>query len=182
MGKKVAVAGAGLVVLALLGQLIFNRVYNFPKQVEYGVSFSPKYAKYLQLDWKKIYLAMLDEANIKLLRLPTYWDEIEATASADNFSDTDFMLDEAGKKNAKVLLVLGVRQPRWPECHIPKWAKELSVAQRKQKILQFIRKVLERYEDKNQIFAWQVENEPFLRFFGEGCVDPDKAFLKQEVS
>ena len=129
MGKKVLVAGLGFVVLVLLGQLIFNYIYNFPKQVEYGVTFSPQYAKYLGLNWKEIYIKMLDELKVDRLRLPSYWEDIEKQRGNFNFEDEDFMLDEAGKRGAKIILVVGVRQPRWPECHLPSWAMSLSLEQ-----------------------------------------------------
>jgi hypothetical protein len=53
--------------------------------------------------------------------------------------------------------------------------------ERKQKTLDFIQKVVERYKDNDSIWAWQVENEPTLDSFGE-CDDADINFLKQEVN
>ncbi|TSC88039.1 MAG: Uncharacterized protein G01um10147_270 [Microgenomates group bacterium Gr01-1014_7] len=181
MGKKVLVAGLGFVVLVLLGQLIFNYIYNFPKQVEYGVTFSPQYAKYLGLNWKEIYIKMLDELKVDRLRLPSYWEDIEKQRGNFNFEDEDFMLDEAGKRGAKIILVVGVRQPRWPECHLPSWAMSLSLEQKRAKILQFVQQVVERYKNNDAIEAIQVENEPFLPYFGENCDKGDKRFLKTEV-
>ena len=148
----------------------------------FGVTFSPKYAKYLKLDWRKTYLETLDELKVKNLRLPTYWDVLEKDKDKYDFTETDFMVDQASKRGARIILVVGARQPRWPECHIPSWAKSLSMEERKQKVLEFIEKVVERYKNRSEIWAWQVENEPLLGSFGEGCDSPDKDFLKQEVS
>jgi hypothetical protein len=41
--------------------------------------------------------------------------------------------------------------------------------------------VVERYKDRPEIVAWQVENEPLLDWFGE-CPQGDEEFLKKEVS
>lgn len=171
----------GIFVLAFLGQTIFNATYKFPQKITYGVTFSPKYAEYLSLDWKQIYIESLDELNIKNLRLPTYWSDIEKKMEEFNFEDVDFMIDEAEKRGAKVILVVGFRQPRWPECYIPFWARRLGLKEKRANILQFIQKTIERYEDREIIWAYQIENEPFLMFFGEDCDKGDEVFLKTEV-
>ena len=44
-----------------------------------------------------------------------------------------------------------------------------------------VQKVLERYKDNKSVWAWQVENEPFLTAFGEGCSFLDKKFLEREL-
>lgn len=146
----------------------------------FGVTFSPRYAEYLGLDWQKTYLQALDNLKVRNLRIPSYWDVLEPEEKKFSFAETDFMLNEASKRGARMIVVVGIRQPRWPECHIPSWAKKLPVSERQQKLLQFIGRVVDRYRDKPQIWAWQVENEPLLSF-GEGCDSPDQSFLKQEM-
>ncbi|MEK7120544.1 MAG: hypothetical protein AAB840_00445, partial [Patescibacteria group bacterium] len=46
----------------------------------------------------------------------------------------------------------------------------------------FIEAVVIRYKGSPTISAWQVENEPLLRFFGRGCDTPDASFLREEVA
>ncbi|MCR4306119.1 MAG: cellulase family glycosylhydrolase [Candidatus Daviesbacteria bacterium] len=150
-------------------------------RIKYGVSFSPKYAGYLGLDWQQTYTQILDELKIKNLRIPGYWDALELEEGKYDFSETDFMLSEANKRGVKVILVVGIRQPRWPECHVPAWARSLSVKERQKKVLQFIRQTVSRYKEDSSVWAWQVENEPLMGSFGEGCDKPDKRFLKSEV-
>lgn len=171
-----------LFLIIFIGELLFEKLYPTPKQISYGVTFSPKYATDLGEDWKDIYIKMLDDLKVKNLRIPTYWDVLEK--SKDNFDATevDFMVGEASKKGANIILVLGARQPRWPECYIPSWAKNLSVSDRQKMILQFIKKVVEHYKDNPTIWGWQIENEPFLTSFGKGCDNPDAKFLQAEVS
>lgn len=177
---KIGLFFAGLILLIFLGRFIFEKVYEFPQKITYGITFSPRYAKYLKLDWKQTYTDSLEKLSIRNLRIPTYWEDLEPEKGQFKFEDVDFMLSEAHRKGAKIILVLGMRQPRWPECYIPRWAKSLSKKEKQKHILKFIREVVERYNDYPQIEAWQVENEPLLRFFGE-CDAPDKNFLKEEI-
>lgn len=170
-----------LIVLILVTASTLPITQSDPGQISFGVTFSPRYATYMKLDWKEIYRSILDDLKVKNLRIPTYWDILEPEADRLDFEQTDYLLQEAAKRSVRVILVLGERQPRWPECHIPAWAKKLKEAERKQKILQFIQKVVERYKDTPEVWAWQVENEPLLRAFGEDCDNLDEAFLKEEA-
>lgn len=180
--KLVLVVVVAIIVLALIGEIIFNNSYKFPLDYKYGVTFSPRYAKYLNLDWQKLYIQILDELQVRNLRIPTYWDILEKEEGKNNFSEVDFMLNQAEKRRARAILVVGVRQPRWPECHVPAWAKKLTVLERREKILQFIKKVVERYKEHPAVWAWQIENEPLFPFFGENCDSPDGNFLRFEVN
>ncbi len=180
-GRYFMVVIVFIVILIALANLIFEKSYPFSASITYGVTFTPKYARYLKLDWQKTYLQILDDLKIKNLRLPSYWDVLEREAGSYDFSETDFMLDEAQKRGVRALLVVGVKQPRWPECHIPAWAKALSPNERRGKALRYVRAVVERYKDNPSIWAWQVENEPFVSWFGENCGLPDKQFIKDEI-
>ena len=182
MVKKILVLIFVALGLIFLGQHIFNLTYKFPEKVEYGVTFSPQYAKYLNLDWKEVFIKSLDELKIRNFRLPTYWSFIEKIEGKLDFQEVDFMLLEAEKREAKVILTLGFRQPRWPECYLPSWAKDLKLEQKRAKILNFIQATIERYEDREAIWAYQIENEPFLPFFGEDCDKGDVGFLTEEIN
>ncbi|MBU4205155.1 hypothetical protein KKH26_03220 [Patescibacteria group bacterium] len=59
-----------LVIVITLSQI------HIPKrnELKYGVTFSQKQAMALGLDWKKTYIAMLDELGVKKLRLSAYWE------------------------------------------------------------------------------------------------------------
>lgn len=177
----IGLVGLFIILLGvLLGNVIFESTYSYPAKIIYGVTFAPKYASFLKLDWKKVYIQMLDDGILNL-RLPGYWDVLEKDKDKYDFSETDFLFNEAEKRKAKVILSLGEKQPRWPECQIPNWAKGLKLEDRRQRILEFISKVVERYKNSSSLVAWQVENEPFLPFFGENCDSVDKKSLKAEV-
>ncbi len=180
MIKKLPVYVIGLgIIISLI--ILAAQLDTAPTQVKFGVTYSPKYARYLKLDWQKTYTRILDDLQVRNLRLLSYWDILESERGQYDFTETDYLLQEAGKRGAKVILVVGVRQPRWPECHIPAWAKDLSADQRKKEALKLVEKVVERYKDEGAVWAWQVENEPLLKGFGEGCDVLDGGFLRREI-
>ncbi|MEK7617060.1 MAG: hypothetical protein AAB414_03315 [Patescibacteria group bacterium] len=178
---KIGLTFIAVIVLVFFGQVIFDTVYQFPKNLNYGVTFSPQYAKYLDLDWRQTFIKSLNELKVRNFRIPTYWSELEKEEGEFNFDDVDFMLDEIEKRQGKVILVVGFRQPRWPECYLPSWTRGLSLEEKRAKILNFIKATIERYENRDSIWAYQVENELFLPFFGEDCDKGDEESLKQEV-
>ena len=175
--KKVVLAFL-LLILCIL--VIFSYPKNDGSKMVYGVTFSKPFAQFMGLDWRETYLAILDDLKVKRLRLPSYWTEVEPAKRAYTFGDLDWQIQEAGSHNAEVVLVLGQKQPRWPECHIPDWAKNLDKDTRQQEVLGFITKVVERYKDDKNITAWKVENEPYFHF-GE-CPPTDDDFINKEVA
>jgi hypothetical protein len=79
-------------------------------------------------------------------------------------------------------LAVGRRLPRWPECHVPEWAKELSQIARNEAQLAYMTAVIERYKSSSAVKFWQVENEPFLEVFAfEHCGELDVDFLDKEI-
>ncbi|MEK7067673.1 MAG: beta-galactosidase, partial [Patescibacteria group bacterium] len=149
-------------------------------ELSYGVTFSPRLVRGMGLNWQAAFTDMLDDLGVKKLRLMAYWDEIEHKPGVFNFDDLDWQINEAAQRNASVILAVGGRLPRWPECHFPEWSKDLAGQDKQEKILNYLKQVIERYQDKSNIIAWQIENEPFLPHFGD-CPKLDKAFLDQEI-
>jgi hypothetical protein len=171
------------VFLVLLFGFIFifsqGSVYKQDK-LEYGVTFSKKQAENLGLDWKKIYVSMFDDLGIKKIRLPAYWNEVENQEGKYRWEDLDWQINQASERQAEIILAVGARLPRWPECHFPDWTKGRLKAQVESETLDYISKVIERYKGNAQIKAWQIENEPFLSHFGD-CPKFDAKFLDQEI-
>jgi hypothetical protein len=167
-------------VFLLLGNLYYEKIS--PKNnITFGVSFSWERASDLGLDPVKTYKSVLSDLGVKSLRLPTYWNKIEAKEDSFDFSKLDFLINEAEKNDAKIILVVGSKQPGWPECHIPKWALSLPLEQRQDRVLKFIQEVTLRYANSPTITALQVENEQLLQF-GLNCDPPNREFLKKEVA
>lgn len=171
-----------ILIIFLFSVFLLSRGHIYDKdELKYGVTFSKKQTESLSLDWKKVYLAILDELKVKKLRLPAYWDEIEPQNGKFVWDNLDWQINQAGKRNAQIILAVGGRLPRWPECHFPAWAKQLSKEEREQETLKYIQAVISRYKNNKQITAWQIENEPFLPHFGD-CPEPDGGFLDKEIN
>ncbi|MDO8618898.1 MAG: glycoside hydrolase family 2 TIM barrel-domain containing protein [Candidatus Daviesbacteria bacterium] len=176
-----------ILVLLLIGNFYYEKTTLTSKSFTIGVSFSPDRARNLSLDWKITYLNILDNLKVRNLRLGSYWSTLQPSPEQYYFDDLDYQINQAQKYNTQVLLVLGAKQPGWPECYAPAWAKSLTLTQRQQKSLDFIQTVVERYRANSSIKAWQVENEPLFAFgavfsFGYQCDSQDGNFLKQEIA
>jgi hypothetical protein len=98
-----------------------------------------------------------------------------------HFEDFDWQLDAAAQRGAMVILAVGRRLPRWPECHVPEWATALPEERQREELLEHIRVIVERYRNHPALDVWQVENEPLLSVFGE-CPPPEPAFLQREIA
>jgi hypothetical protein len=177
--KKIFIILAVLIIVVY----IISQGHIYPKsELSYGMTFSKTYAEYLGLDWKKTFTESLDDLNIRKFRIPAYWDEIQKNnKNSYDYSDLDWQITEAGKRNATIILAIGYRLPRWPECHLPNWAANLPEADKQQGTLDYLKQTVERYKGDNHIIAWQIENEPFLTFFGD-CPKFDPAFLDKEIA
>ena len=148
---------------------------------EFGATFSKKFCDDLGLNWKEAYLAVLDDLKVRYLRLPVYWDQIEKQEGSYDFDDVDYMVNQASKREAKMIIVLGRRQPRWPECHSPAWVNKKSTEEARNSLLKTITETVLRYKDNPNVINWQVENEAFLGTFGV-CPEFDPEFLQKEIS
>lgn len=152
----------------------------------YGVSFSRFHSDELKLDWKKTYLAILDDLKVRHFRFTAHWPLTEPKDGIYNFSELDFQIREAEKRNATIILAVGRRLPGWPECHTPDWADKLSLDQQRVKLLEYIETVVNRYKKSSAIKYWQVENEMFLAFFSQSLCGQYSLgledFLKEEIN
>lgn len=169
-----------LLVVLLIWRIIFRLDFSRAEPPTVGVTFSPPYAQWLGLDWRVVYLDILENLKVKSLRLIAAWNQVEKTAGQYDFSDIDWQVSEAAKRGAKVLLVAGRRAPRWPECHIPDWAKSLSEPDQQERVLKFLEVAVKHFKNESNIVMWQVDNEPFVKWFGE-CPRPDLDFIAKEI-
>lgn len=172
-----------LILGVFIGSFLFTLLNYFPakKDIVFGATFSKKYAEELGIDWQKAYLGILDDLKVKALRLPVYWDDAERETGKYDFSAYDWMVNEAEKRNVKIILAVGIKLPRWPECHIPWWVKLDDPAKIEDSFIPFLRDAVERYKTSPLISAFQVENEPyFFREFGVCPLLPQN-FLDKEV-
>jgi len=172
-----------LIIIVVVLLLLSIRHIPDKSEIKYGVSFSKFHADELKLDWKEVLMAILDDLGVHRFRFSAHWPMTEPEQGKYNFSEIDFQVKEAAKRNAEIILAVGRRLPGWPECHEPEWVKELSQNEKQEAILKYIETTINRYKNNPAIKMWQVENEPFLTFFGRShCGDLDEEFLDKEIS
>jgi hypothetical protein len=150
------------------------------QDVLFGATFSKPYAESLGLDWREAYLASLDELGVRRYRIPVYWTDLERVRNKFDYSVIDWQVQEAAKRGADVVLAIGRKVPRWPECHVPEWAKRLTEDEVRAEIIEMLRAVVTHFKDDPTVIVWQVENEPMFKF-GE-CPEPDRKFLQREIA
>ncbi len=178
MKLKTILVGILIIFLILIAYFFIGKPKEADKVV-FGINFSQKHSKELGLDWKENYLALLDDLGVRKIKLLTHWDLLEPQKDSFSFDDLDWQINEAEKRGVKIILVMGMKTGRWPECHLPGWANELEKKEQQERILKLIKETVLRYSESKAVDVWQVENEPFFSF--GTCPWKSKDFLKQEV-
>lgn len=130
-----------------------------------GASFIPDYASSLGVDPQQT-MDALTGIGIKNFRLVSYWSDSEQTKGSYDFSQLDWQFKKAEAAHAKVSLSLGMRQPRWPECHIPDWVIGEPQSVYQPQLEAYMTAVVNRYKNSPVLDSYQVENEFFLKGFG----------------
>lgn len=146
----------------------------------YGVSYGFEQAGWYGLDPRESYIDLLDQFKFGWVRLPFFWDK-------QNTNDLKFAIEEAEKKNVKVIIALGAKTPYFPEYHLPKKiADQVEFGQLigldhpvADDILAVDRQVVESLAIYDNIIAWQVENEPLIGNVNKWKIDP--ALITAEV-
>jgi hypothetical protein len=172
----------GLFVCGTLLLFVLARKQE-PQIINYGISYNVPYVYELGLDPDMVFDAFLNDLKVRDLRMSAHWTLIEPKKDQFDFAWMDKDIKKAEKVNARVIFGVGRRLPRWPECHVPSWAKELAWEDQKKEILEYVEAVVMRYKDSPAITYWQVENEPYLGVFAnDHCGDLDESFLEEEIA
>lgn len=172
-----------LTLIGVVGLVLFGLAQKAePEVITYGMSFNTPYARELGLDWQAAYDAILDELGVRQLRLAAHWPMVEPIPNVYNFAELDYQIARAEEVGAEVVFAVGRRLPRWPECHTPDWAQDISTQERNASQLRYMETVINRYKNSPAITTWQVENEPFLAVFAfDYCGELDTDFLDTEI-
>ncbi len=185
--RKTLYGVAALFVTYLILMCFFGAIYQLQHRhdkIELGTSFTPDVAQDLGVDWKANYIALLDDLKFRNFRLMSYWEDSEPTPGNYNFDNLDWQFQQADMRGAKISLAIGLRQPRWPECHQPDWASQLETTNKalwQQDLNTYISTVVNRYKNNPALQSWHLENEYFNRNFGS-CHDYSKARLNSEIA
>lgn len=181
--RRVAIIILVIITLPLLNTYLIGLWYQHSqkdKPHELGVSFISDYARQLGVDPTETYKAILDDLKVRNLRLVSYWKNIEPEKGKYDFRELDWQMNEAAKRGARVSLAIGLRQPRWPECHPPKWIDTSKPWTQWQIDLDdYISAVVKRYRDHPALKSYQLENEFFIKVFGT-CTDFSRERLASE--
>lgn len=167
-------------VIISVGYLLRRPQGTVTENFRYGVAFSRIFSEQLGLDWRENYLAILKDLDPEFLRLPVYWQDIEKSKGEFDFADYDWMINEAERSSTQLVLVIGRKTPRWPECNLPDWAKQIPEEEQKARVLNQLEKIVQKYKNQSNLYAWQVENEPFLQFGDCKLMGGD--FLDKEIA
>jgi hypothetical protein len=157
----------GLVVLVSFLIARWYIVRHRDEPLKFGVSYISNYAEYLGLDPKETFYALRDDLGFDRFRLVSYWKDIEKERGTYDFTDLDWQFDAVEEVGGEVTLAIGLRQPRWPECHAPEWHHDQSVDVWYPELKEFMTAVINRYKDRPSLVSYQLENEFFLSVFGE---------------
>lgn len=128
--------------------------------MQYGITFSHRQAQYLGLDPKQAFQECLN-LGFSYIRLCVYWNEVEQQQGTYDFTVIEELLHHCEKYGQKVVLVLGMKAPRWPEFYIPSWAAQDPHSPATQTaVLTFLQHAASHLATFSCISHWQVENEP----------------------
>lgn len=184
---KYALAALGFVVAsfwllsAVLMASFWLKHHSEPEVI--GVSFSQKQAERYGVDWRANYRAILSELQPEHVRVSAYWDRIEPSAGTYDFSELDWMLDQAKTYGAKVTVVVGQKNLRWPECYYPTWLNTANTSEVQDRANNMVAATVQHLRSQPALARWQVENEFLLRSYGECPIAAlTRAQLQREIS
>jgi hypothetical protein len=146
-------------------QIRKQRTHAIKNDSRLGVSFSVQLCANYQISWQSCLQALID-LGIQRFRIMSYWDEYEQIEGNYDFTSLDQQLQMLAKAGATATLCIGIRQPRWPESHVPQWALSLDEEARTTAYLAYHQAVIDRYKSSLVVESWQLENEFWNRGFG----------------
>ncbi|HET7673534.1 MAG TPA: beta-galactosidase [Candidatus Saccharimonadales bacterium] len=183
-GRGLLITFASLLVVSVAGMYGIARWYiakHSHEPLVIGATFVPDYARGFGVDPQETLDAVIKDLGIKRLRLVSYWNDGEPSPGKYDFSDLDWQFKMAEENNVQVTLALGLRQPRWPECHMPDWAASQPKDVWAKELKVYMGKVIDRYKDSPSLVSYQLENEYFLNVFGR-CTDFSRDRLVDEFN
>ncbi|MGH7236985.1 MAG: beta-galactosidase [Candidatus Saccharimonadales bacterium] len=181
---KIIVVFVAVILVVIGGMYGVARWYIYSQRntpLTMGVTFIPDYASYLGLNPQATMDALINDLHVRNFRLVSYWSDIEPAKGHYDFSQLDWEFAKADDAQAKVTLSIGLRQPRWPECHAPNWINTSAPENLWEPQLKtFMAAVINRYHNNPALQSYQLENEYFNNF-GQ-CQNTDRQRLISEFN
>lgn len=154
-----------LLLVASIAVIVLLPIQPEPREdAELGLTFSTRAASALGLDWQQVYADTINDLNPAYIRIPVYWNELESDEDVYNWDAIDYQLNLINETDTKVILALGHKLPRWPECHIPEWVQDKSEDQIEQELFEYVGDAVNRYKDNSNVYAYQIQNEVLFTF------------------
>lgn len=155
-----------------------------------GTTFSQLQCRYLDLDYKETFQS-ISSMGFDYIRLCAYWNEIEPVAQQYDFSILDWLIEQSSNHSMKIVLAVGMKAPRWPEFHFPRWIEEaFDTSQANQPLdsdtalrehaLKYLERLIDHTKDA-VISFWQVENEALNKPGVASGRYLSQAFIQQEI-
>ena len=116
-----------------------------------GTSFSQVQAERYGSDWRRNYIAILEEIGFKHVRVAAYWDRIERNPGEYDFSELDWMIEQAKQHDAKLTVVVGQKVLRVPECYYPSWLDRHDTTKVANSTNKLIATIADRYKGESTI-------------------------------
>jgi hypothetical protein len=148
--------------------------------MKFGATFSTKQAEHLNLDAEDALVKILHQLDLDVIRLCGYWDLIEPQQGIYRYKWLDRLINICEQSCTKVVLAIGRKVPRWPEFHEPDWFHQLGPENQNQVHKKIIRNLINKYQHKEIVEAFQIENEPFFNF-GDKKSDYDQDQIKRMI-
>lgn len=178
--KKIGYIFAGL-LLVMFSLAILGYIAHLPqKEITWGINFSTHQARSFGYEPAELFTKILDDLQVKHVRLPLYWNELEKEHRQYDFTEITTLLEIAEQRDVNVILALGRKLPRWPECHDPEWLTTLNKQEQDQALIGKITSVVKTLQSQKSIVAWQIENEPFFHY-GLNCPGTSLSLYREEI-
>ena len=173
-----------ILVLAIIAITVWAHTIEADDEAMWGVDFSESQAAYLGLDPAETYSAIIDDLGAKHIKIHINWNATEKSQHVFDFTALDRQVAEAEEKDVKLILVIGMKTGRWPECHTPEWFKDIPKDERQVEIIRYITTIAGRYKNADAVQYWQVENEPLIDFgtCPDWYYEQDTDLLEAEVA
>lgn len=181
VAKIVGITVGVIFALVFLVWLFFGRgKLTKPEDIVWGVTYSPLIVEDLKLDPDETYRAIIEDLKPNKIRLVAYWNRIEKFPGEYDFSDLKKQVNLASANDIPIIIAVGRRVPRYPECHAPEWSLQLPQEEQDKKVLELVERTIKEFDNYEQVVGWQIENEPFLGSFGI-CPPVNEPLLDREI-
>jgi hypothetical protein len=144
-----------------------------------GTTYSTRHIAYFGLDQDRS-LRELAEFGFDVVRVCTYWSEIQQQPEELNLTQLIRVLDTCEAQDIQVVMTLGMKAPGWPEVHLPTWLKDMPAEKTEIHLIRYISLLIKVASRYTCIKHWQVENEPFDPTFPHRVTIPE-SLIKKEI-